>query len=86
MLIFDTHKLNLMKIILIGLLIFYALILITRYAAPLLLKLFLKKLSSKFEASHQNANPNPKNSEIPKNKIKKSKKVVGEYIDFEEID
>lgn len=84
MLIFDTHKLNLMKIILIGLLIFYALILITRYAAPLLLKLFLKKLSSKFEASHQNANP--KNSEIPNNKIKKSKKAVGEYIDFEEID
>ncbi len=86
MLIFGTHKHSLMKIIIIGLLIFYALILITKYAAPLLLKLFLKRLSKKFGVPNPNANPSSNNKETTKKEIKKSKKVVGEYIDFEEIE
>lgn len=83
-----------MKILFFSILIIYALVLITRYVAPLLLKYFLKKLATKFEnqmqqensPSHSNVYTDKKiNSKTSKSASKKEPK-VGEYIDFEEID
>lgn len=87
MLIFDICKLDLMKVILIVLLIIYALVLITRLVAPLLLKYALKKLSDKFNVTNPDPTSNTKEKQTTsQKKINSSKKVVGEYIDFEEID
>lgn len=87
MLIFGIYKLDLMKVILIGLLIIYTLVLITRFAAPLLLKYFLKKLSNKFNVTETDPSSNTqKNKSTSPKKINQPKKIVGEYIDFEEID
>lgn len=87
MLIFDICKLDLMKVILIVLLIIYALVLITRLVAPLLLKYALKKLSDKFNVTNPDPTTGTKEKQTSsQKKINSSKKVVGDYIDFEEID
>lgn len=75
-----------MKIILTGLLLFYVLILITRYAGPILLRYFLKRMGKKFGMNYEAPNQKEKNVFSIKKEQKKSSKKVGEYIDFEEID
>lgn len=94
MLIFGENKQSGMKILFLGILLIYAFILITRYAVPLLLKYFLKKLAIKFENqskpwNNTNYNNVSADKEIKPKPTKKSTKdspKVGEYIDFEEID
>jgi len=75
-----------MRTILTGLLIFYALILITRYAGPILFQYFLKRLSKKFGMNHQSTDKTEENPFFKKEESKKTNQKVGEYIDFEEID
>ncbi len=80
-----------MKTLLIIIAIIYLLKLLTRYLGPLLLLYFSKKIAAKFGAQFE-AKFNRQGTENQNNKtnsnaeIPKSKKVVGEYIDFEEID
>ncbi len=75
-----------MKIILIILLVFYLLILLTRYLAPILLRYFLKKMGKRFNMTSPSQNSNHQETTFSKKENLKSKKIVGEYIDFEEID
>ena len=78
-----------MKVILILLAIFFVLKLLTKYLGPLLLKYVANKLTKKFNDQFNTA---PGSQETENNQAKvdpkkqKSKKTVGEYIDFEEID
>jgi len=51
-----------------------------------LLKYFLKRLSQKIGIPQPPTNKASKNTSTPKKETKKSKTIVGEYIDFEEID
>jgi len=73
-----------MKILFILVAIFFVLKLLTKHIAPLLLIYLSKRLSKKFNSQFQQASPyqNDANSK----KTIKNKKVVGEYIEFEEID
>ena len=80
-----------MKILLIILLVFYTLKLLTRYLGPLLLSYLSKKMVTKFESRFKQQSPyqNTENTQTQTrsdSKIPESKKKVGEYIDFEEID
>jgi len=75
-----------MKIIFTVLLVFYALLLLTRFIGPILLQYFLKKLSKKFDMSQQTRNKSKKNPFINIGKSKKTNPPAGEYIDFEEVD
>lgn len=83
-----------LKTILILLLVYYGLKLIFSIAKPYLLRFLAKKVNQKFESSFgqnpfqgfQKESINDNFKENPKSSRPTSKKVVGEYIDFEEID
>lgn len=76
-----------MQTILIILLIFYAIMLLTRYTGPLLLRYFLKKVSDKMGHNFNGYSSQKETSNsTPKNIFQKRKDPEGEYIDFEEID
>jgi Domain of unknown function (DUF4834) len=83
-----------LKTILILLLVYYGLKLIFSVAKPYIFRFLAKKVNEKFESSF-GQNPfegfqQDKSSDSyqakPKSSEPTSKKVVGEYIDFEEID
>ncbi|WP_459209349.1 DUF4834 family protein [Aquimarina rhabdastrellae] len=82
------------KIILIILLIYYGLKIITRFFGPLLFKYIVKKAGERFgqqfDQFNQQQQPKSKEGEVSLDKqshtTSSSKKTVGEYIDFEEID
>ena len=78
-----------MKIIFILVAIFFVLKLLTKYLGPLLLMYASKKINKKFTEQFESAQEFQKtDNHQPNIKTKKqnSKKTVGEYIDFEEID
>ena len=78
-----------MKIIFILVAIFFVLKLLTKYLGPLLLIYVSKRLNKKFNEQFNSATDFQKTeNHKTTNKFKKhkSKKIVGEYIDFEEID
>lgn len=78
-----------MKILFILVAIFFVLKLLTRYLGPLLLMYASKKINKKFNEQFQTAQDYQKteNHQTTVNSKKQnSKKTVGEYIDFEEID
>ena len=82
-----------LKVVLIVLLIYFGLKIFLRWFGPIILRYFLRKIGKKFGAQFQNFDPtartkkegdvsiDKKPSEKPK-----SRKDVGEYIDYEEID
>ncbi|NJW54133.1 DUF4834 domain-containing protein [Salinimicrobium oceani] len=83
-----------LRVMLIVLLIYFGLKLIFRFFGPLLLRYILRKVGKKFEQRFGQfgapGEPPRKEGDIsidkkPK-KTPKSKKDVGEYIDYEEID
>jgi len=86
--------LSFLKTLLIVLLVYYAIKFLFRLLFPYFLRYVAKKASQKMENAFfgsQN-NPKEKNKEgkitidhLPKNK-NKTKKPVGEYVDYEEID
>ena len=74
-----------MKIVFILVAIFFLLKLLTKQVAPLLLIYLSKKLSKKFnEQFQQHSNQNNANNNFDEIEVKED--VVGEYVDFEEID
>ena len=81
------------RVILIILLIYFGLKLILRWLGPLLLRYILRKVGKKFEQKFTQQDPGrrkEKEGDVsiekkPKN-ARKTKKDVGEYIDYEEID
>ena len=78
-----------MKILFILVAIFFVLKLLTKYLGPLLLMYASKKINKKFNEQFQSASDFQKTENhqtTVKPKKQKSKKAVGEYIDFEEID
>lgn len=82
-----------MRVLLIILLIYFGFKLILRWFGPLLLKYILRKVGKKFEQKFTQQDPGrhkEKEGDVsiekkPKN-AQKTKKDVGEYIDYEEID
>lgn len=83
-----------LKVLLIVLLIYFGLKLIIRWFGPILLRYILKKVGKKFGQDFsqfgQQGRKKEKEGEVsiekkPKN-TPRSKKDVGEYIDYEEID
>lgn len=74
------------------LLAYFALRFILRMAKPFLIRYFVNRMGKKFETQFganpfENVSPSQKNNNSNTKPPKKvSKKVVGEYIDFEEID
>ena len=78
-----------MKIIFILVAIFFVLKLLTKYLGPLLLMYASKKINKKFNEQFQSNRDFQKTENHQTNTTSKkqtSKKIVGEYIDFEEID
>lgn len=82
-----------LKVVLIILLIYFGLKLFFRWFGPIILRYFLRKIGKKFGAQFQNfdrAKENRREGEVTIDKkpsrTRKSKKDVGEYIDYEEID
>lgn len=81
------------RVVLIVLLIYFGLKLIIRWFGPLLLKYILRRVGKKFEQKFGGFDPaseRKKEGDVsidkkPK-KNRQSKKDVGEYIDYEEID
>ena len=81
------------RVVLIVLLIYFGFKLIIRWFGPLLLKYILRRVGKKFEQQFKGFDPSAAKKEEgevsidkkPKN-TRKSKKDVGEYIDYEEID
>ncbi|MGJ8665909.1 MAG: DUF4834 family protein [Patiriisocius sp.] len=84
---------TLLRTLLIILIAYYALKLIIKFATPYFLKYVQKKMGQKFEDAFGNMQQPKQQQEegkitidrVPSNAQKKSK-VVGEYVDFEEID
>ncbi|MFD2518825.1 DUF4834 domain-containing protein [Salinimicrobium flavum] len=82
-----------LRVVLIILLIYFGFKLIIRWFGPLILKYFLRKVGQKFEQKFNQFDSTagkPKEGEVtiekkPKNP-RNSKKDVGDYIDYEEID
>ena len=87
---------GIVRTILIILLVYYGFKFITRLLAPIILKKMVNKMGSNFQSSFTNfskqAHSQKKEGDITiekstkKNKNTKSKKDVGDYIDYEEID
>lgn len=85
---------SILKTILILLLVYYGLKLIFSLAKPYLLRFLAKKVNQKFESSFgqnpfqgfQQDNSKDSFQTEQRNNKTQSEKVVGEYIDFEEID
>ncbi len=83
-----------LKTVLIILLVYLGLKIILRLAKPFLLRFLAKKVNQRFESAFgQNPfQPNQTNTDEStkvhktSNKNPKAKKVVGEYIDFEEVE
>jgi len=78
-----------MKIIFIIVAIFFVLKLLTRYLGPLLLMYASKKINKKINEQFKSTQDFQKTENHPPNnnpKKQNSKKTIGEYIDFEEID
>ncbi|MDN6310467.1 MAG: DUF4834 family protein [Flavobacteriaceae bacterium] len=79
--------------LLIILLVFFALRIILKWAAPYIFKFFMKKVQSKFENQfnpNQQSRRNHKDDQDIINERQSSRKTndkkVGEYIDYEEIE
>ncbi len=83
---------SILKTVLIILLIYFAFKIFIRYFGPIILKYFLKRIGNSFQQQfNQRTQPNTsKKSDVTIEKKPgdglKSKKKVGEYIDYEEID
>lgn len=84
---------GLIRAILIILLIYYALKVLSRLFAPLLIKFVAKKAEERFGSQFDNfqkqSEPQRKEGEVTIEKVpntKSSNKNVGDYIDYEEID
>ena len=82
---------NLLRTIAIIILVIYALRVLGRLFAPLLLRYVAKKAEKKFSEQfkqHAQNQQQPKEGETVIDKASKTKpsKKVGEYIDFEEVD
>lgn len=82
-----------LETLLIILLVFFALRIILKWAAPFIFKYFMKKVQNKFESqfnNQQQSRPRQKSDQDIINDNKSSRrtndKKVGEYIDYEEID
>lgn len=90
---YEASFTEVIKVVLIVLLIYFGLKLIIRWFGPLLLKYILRRVGKKFEqkfGGFDAASGKEKEGEVsidrkPK-KNRQSKKDVGEYIDYEEID
>lgn len=77
------RPMNFLKAILIIILFYYAFKLLMRLFAPFLLKKASEYMTKKFEEKiqqQQNNSPFQNKREVPK-----EKKIVGEYIDYEEV-
>jgi len=87
---------SVVRTILIILLIYYGFKFLTRLIAPIILKKMVNKMGSNFQSSFTNfskqAHSQKKEGDITiekskkKGKKTKSKKDVGDYIDYEEVD
>lgn len=77
---------NFVKTILWIVAIYYILKFLARLFFPIMMRKMVEKAQEQFNQQHQNQfdnndNPNSSTSEKPK-----EKKIVGEYIDYEEVD
>ena len=87
---------GIVRTILIILLVYYGFKFLTRLIAPIILKKMVNKMGSNFQSSFTNfskqAHSQKKEGDITiekskkKDKKTKSKKDVGDYIDYEEVD
>tara|TARA_B100000123_G_C25668136_1_gene400799 strand:- start:182 stop:451 length:270 start_codon:yes stop_codon:yes gene_type:complete len=87
---------GIVRTILIILLVYYGFKFLTRLLAPIILKKMVNKMGSNFQSSFTNfskkADSKKKEGDITiekstiKEKNTKSKKDIGDYIDYEEID
>ncbi len=84
-----------LKTILIILLVYYTLKFSFRFFGPYLMRFIAKKASQRFENAfggnpfqqpNETSSGNTSFDKVPKKNTRTSKKVVGEYVDFEEID
>jgi len=69
--------------------VYYALKFLARIFMPILMKKIVRKDQQNFEQHAQNINKNQQNTQQPDvstNKNPKSKKQIGEYVDYEELD
>lgn len=89
---YEASLYEVVKVILIILLIYFGFKLLIRFLGPLLLRYFLKKIGKKFGEGFNGFDPNMNRQQKEqvkfdrKGRPKRSKKDVGEYIDYEEID
>lgn len=82
------------KTLIIIVLIYYAFKIAMRYLFPVLIYKAAKKAEQNFQQRQQQYNPYNSNQETETytntasqhNKVPRSTKVVGEYVDFEEVD
>ncbi|MFM9401976.1 DUF4834 family protein [Myroides odoratimimus] len=82
------------KTLIIIVLIYYAVKIAMRYLFPVLIYKAAKKAEQNFQQRQQQYNPYNNNQETETytntasqhNKVPRSTKVVGEYVDFEEVD
>jgi hypothetical protein len=77
---------QLLRIILIVIIVYYVLKFIGRYLLPIILKSAIKKVQHDFQQQHQPAERNPGEIKVEYSPKKKSPDgELGEYIDYEEI-
>ena len=90
----EASLIQVLKVVLIVLLIYFGLKLFIRWVGPILLRWVLKKIGRKFEQRFQQYDPTKAQKrtqgevtiEKKPKKNPNSKNDVGEYIDYEEID
>ena len=72
------------KAVLIGVAVYYVIGFFSRLLAPFLIRMFLRKVSRKFEENVKNAN-RPKNKKHKKYKTHQKGKTIVEYEDDEKV-
>lgn len=82
----EASFIGFVRTILIIVLIYYGLKILARIFLPYILKYFVNKVGSNFEQQFTNQQQSHQQNNTPPKKQEKKKPVVGEYIDYEEID
>lgn len=81
----EASFIGIVRTILFILLIYYGIKILARIFLPFILKYFVNKVTSNFEQQFTNQQQSHQQTNTPPKKEEK-KPVVGEYIDYEEID
>jgi hypothetical protein len=78
---------GLIDVIIFIIIFYYAVKILARLFLPVLAKKVVEKASQQFEQQYQNhQNQQASQSQAKTNDIPKEKKIVGDYVDFEEIE